>query len=422
MLADRLIKALKFWAKLGTAGYAPRDARRMAVINVLSAMVSVMTSPYIVIYAIYDWRGLIIPILTLSPQVPLYAITPLWNRVGPFASAIYLSTVWVFFACLYSWYFGRETGLHYYFLPGAAASMLICGPRNIRYSALITFVAFCGFVWAERMFVGTASFIETDAFFTNLMFALTAPFAFLLVFLTVLFAFLEADRAEDELEREHDRSESLLRSMLPRGVAERLKHSPEQGVADALPSATVLFADIVSFTPRAARLAPRDLLAFLNDIFGRFDRLTAKHGLDRIKTIGDAYMAVGGIGGAPADHVRAMLALADDMQRTVAEMRLGGEPVELRIGIHTGPVLAGVLGSGRIAYDAWGDTVNLASRMEETAPTGHIQVTRAVVEKAGGERGFVRRGKVEVRGYGPVETWLVEASAAAIPPARRKAG
>lgn len=419
MLADRLIKAVKFWAKLGTEGYAPRDARRLAVINILSAMVALMTSPYIVIYAIYDWRGLIIPILTLSPQVPLYAITPLWNRVGPFASAIYLSTLWVFFACLYTWYFGRETGLQYYFLPGAAASMLICGPRNIGYSALITFVAFCGFVWAERVFVGPASFIETDPFFTNLMFALTAPFAFLLVFLTVLFAFLEANRAEEELEREHDRSENLLRSMLPRGVAERLKRSPEQGVADSLPSATVLFADIVSFTPRAARLAPKELLDFLNDIFGRFDRLTEAHGLDRIKTIGDAYMAVGGIEGARSDDIQAALALARDMQRAVAGMRLDGEPVELRIGINTGPVMTGVLGSSRIAFDAWGDTVNLASRMEETAPTGHIQVTRAVMEKAGGETVFVRRGKVAVRGYGQVDTWLVAGAAAAFTPVRR---
>lgn len=421
MAIARARRLLRVWAALGTDGHGPRTVRRLAVINILSLMVAVMTIPYILLYAIHDWRALLIPILTLSPQVPLYAATPLWNRVHPYASAVYLLVVWIVFALIYSWYFGRESGLHYYFLPGAAASMLICGPDKLRQSAAITLVALLGFVLAELRFQAPAKFLQVDEGFVNLLFFLSAPFAFLLIFLTVLFAFTEASRAEDALERAHERSESLLANLLPRSVAERLKAAPEDTVADALPSVTILFADVVAFTPRAAWLPPTELLAFLNGMFGQFDRLTAAYGLEKIKTIGDAYMVAGGLEGvgpgargqtAPDPNVVAALRLARSMHDAASGIRLAGQPVQLRIGIHTGPVLAGVIGAGRVAYDIWGDTVNLAARMEQTAPVGQTQITAAVVAASaqGAQEaaiGFVSRGMIEVKGYGTMETWLV---------------
>lgn len=406
-----------FWAGLGTQAYPPRTARRLAVINVLSAMVALMTIPYILLYIAYDWRGLIIPIVTLSPQVVLYAITPVWNRVGPYASAIYLSAVWLVFALLYSWYFGRDSGLHYYFLPGAAASMLVCGVDKMRYSALITLAAFVGFTVAERMFQEPAGFLTITATFNDIMFVLSAPFAFMLIFLTVLFAFHEATRAEDRLEEEYARSERILNSMLPESVAARLKGQPGTTIADSLASATILFADIASFTPRAARLRAPELLEFLNDIFGRFDRLTAEHGLERIKTVGDAYMAAGGLSNGDTDHRTAALRLAQAFHHAASEITLAGEPVRLRIGINTGPVMAGVIGHGRIAYDTWGDTVNLASRMEETAPVGATQLTESVREGVENFE-FEPRGPIDVRGYGVVRTWLLHDDKRAASPMR----
>lgn len=401
---------IRFWAAIGAGSHPPRTARRLAVINILSLMVALMTIPYIVLYGVHDWRGLWIPIVTLSPQIVLYAVTPLWNRAGPYASAIYLSLVWVVFAFLYTWYFGRESGLHYYFLPGAAASMLVCGADKLRHSALIALTSLAGFVVAERVFVGPAPFIHVTPGFTNLMFALSAPFAFLLVFVTVLHAFLEAGRAEDALKREHQRSEALLLGILPRRVAETLKAAPDRAVAEALPAATILIADVVSFSTRSAGLPPAGLLDFLETLFGRFDRLAAAHRFETIKTMGDAYMAAGGLyeGGDAADaprHAAEALALAAAMHAAVRDLQLAGMPVRLRIGIHTGPVMAGVIGSGRIAYDLWGETVNLAARMEETAPEGRTQVTRAVFEASGGG-GLKARGPTPLRGYGELDTWL----------------
>jgi class 3 adenylate cyclase len=414
-IPDRARRFVRFWASIGSSGYSPRTARRLAVINILSLMVSIMTTPYIVLYAIHDWRGLWVPIVTLSPQVIIYAITPIWHRVGPYAAVVWLSVVWVVFALLYSWYFSRESGLHYYFLPGAAASMLICGPDKLRLSAAISVLSLIGFVIAERLFVTPASFLTIDDGFIDMLFFLTAPFAFLLIFSIVLFAFLEAARAEDALEQAHARSETLLGSLLPQSVADRLKAKPQAVVADSLPSVTILFADIVSFTPRAAGMDPSELLGFLNDTFSKMDVLTAEVGLEKIKTVGDAYMAAGGLTEDRSEditqrHVQAALDLANKMHRLAKQLSLAGEPVQLRIGLHTGPVLAGVIGAGRLAYDIWGDTVNMAARMEETAPLGCTQVTASVVAAAGPGMAFAERGQIEVKGYGVVRTWLVDQS------------
>ena len=379
--------------------------------NVLSLMVAILTTPYIVIYVIHDFSGLFIPIITLAPQVLVYAATPAWNRRGPDAAAIYLLIVWIAYAFLYCWYFGRDSGLQYFFLPGAAASMLVCGADNLRLSGFITFVSLIGLVIVEHYFAGPASFLDVSPAFISLMFALSVPFVFVLIFITVLFAFSEAARAEDALAREHARSEMLLKSILPERVALRLKAEPDKPVAETLPSATILFADIVSFTPRAANLGPEDLLDFLNTIFGKFDALAATHGLERIKTVGDSYMAAIGLeaDNSPsktAEQIKATLACARAMHAAAHNITLSGKPVKLRIGIHNGPVMAGVIGTGRIAYDAWGDTVNLASRMEQTAPAGRTQITAAILACAGPQHSFDMCGTQQIKGYGKVETWL----------------
>lgn len=407
------LRFLRFWAGLGAAAYDMRTRRRIAVINILSLMVAFMTMPYVVLYAIYDWRGLWVPIVTLAPQVILYAATPVWNKVGPYASVVWLSCVWIGYAILYTWYFGRDSGLHYYFLPGAAASMLVSGPDRLGLTGGITVLSLAGFVLAERLFLAPAGFLQIDPAFIDMLFFLTAPFAFLLIFSIVLFAFLEAARAEDALELAHQRSETLLGSLLPQSVADRLKAAPQAVVADALPSVTILVADIVSFTPRAAQLDAAALLGFLNETFSQMDHLTTEAGLEKIKTVGDAYMAAGGLSDEgtlanTATHVAAALRLAGAMHETAQRLRLAGQPVQLRIGIHTGPVMAGVIGAGRLAFDIWGDTVNMTARMEETAPLGRTQVSAAVVAAAGEAWVFERREPHELKGYGQVETWLVD--------------
>jgi class 3 adenylate cyclase len=210
------------------------------------------------------------------------------------------------------------------------------------------------------------------------------------------------------LEAERARSERLLRNMLPEAIAERLKQQEEGVIADAFPLVTVLFADIVDFTSHAERSPPEATVALLNDLFSQFDGLTEARGLEKIKTVGDAYMVAGGLPDPRPDHPVAMAELALAMLELAAGRSLpDGGPVRLRIGIASGPVVAGVIGRRRFSYDLWGDTVNTASRMETTGVPGCIQVTERTRELLG-ERYLIReRGMIQVKGKGEMRTYFL---------------
>lgn len=194
------------------------------------------------------------------------------------------------------------------------------------------------------------------------------------------------------------RSDRLLLNVLPRSIAERLKHRPGV-IAERYDDVTVLFADVVDFTSFAEQTSPEQLVGFLNDLFTAFDTLAERHGLEKIKTIGDAYMVAGGLPDPRPDHAQAMAELALEMQAELGRQGLTlGVPLELRIGIAEGPVVAGVIGRNKFIYDLWGDTVNTASRMESHGVPGRIQVTEATYRRLQGRYRFEDRGEIEVKG------------------------
>jgi len=207
-----------------------------------------------------------------------------------------------------------------------------------------------------------------------------------------------------QLEQAMRDSERLLLNILPRPVAERLKR--HNGViADSFPEVTVLFADLVDFTSFSARISPAAVVALLNEIFSSFDQLAEKHGLEKIKTIGDAYMVVGGLPTPRVDHVEAVAEMALDMQQALHNR--GDAALQLRIGMHTGPVIAGVIGTSKFIYDLWGDTVNIASRMESHGLVGSIQVTPETYGRLRHGYVFEERGAVHVKGKGEISTYLL---------------
>ena len=208
-------------------------------------------------------------------------------------------------------------------------------------------------------------------------------------------------------EREKDRakSERLLLNVLPRAIAARLRDT--QGtIADGFDEVTVLFADIVDFTTMSAGAAPAEIVGLLNELFSRFNQLADHHGLEKIKTIGDAYMVAGGIPVARNDHAEAVAEMALDM---VAEIdgRHDGRGMQIRIGIDSGLVVAGVIGLRKFIYDLWGDTVNTASRMESHGLPGGIQVTERTFQRLCDRYRFEERGTVHVKGKGEMRTWLL---------------
>ena len=221
--------------------------------------------------------------------------------------------------------------------------------------------------------------------------------------------YLVETRAEllTALAEEHGRSEALLHNVLPPAIAARLKRAPGT-IADRFDAATILFADIVGFTQLSARMTPEDLVALLNDLFSEFDRLVEKHGLEKIKTIGDAYMVVGGLPNPRQDHGPAVASLALDMLHSLEEhRRTRGHELAVRIGLNSGPVVAGVIGVRKFAYDLWGDAVNLASRMESHGVPGTIHVGPGAVDHLRDRFVLESRGSIPIKGKGDMATWFL---------------
>jgi len=217
-------------------------------------------------------------------------------------------------------------------------------------------------------------------------------------------AFAALEEANAELARERERADRLLDAILPRSIAERLKAAP-QVIAEWHPAVTVLFADLSGFTELAGRAEPRELVALLDEIFATFDQLAAPRGIEKIKTIGDAWMAAAGLPEPRPDHAAAMAGLAVDLMAEFERLAARrGLAIGLRVGIHSGPVVAGVIGRGRFAYDLWGDTVNLASRMESHGEPGRIHLSAASAALLGAAFETVPRGEIVVKGKGPVPT------------------
>jgi class 3 adenylate cyclase len=215
---------------------------------------------------------------------------------------------------------------------------------------------------------------------------------------------ITAARERERLARENER---LLLNILPAPIAARLREG-EPLIADRFDDVTLLFADIVEFTVLSASMTPSELLTVLNEVFAAFDALVERAGLEKVKTIGDAYMVVGGMSDGSVDHTARVAGMALDLAAAVGRIdsavRLG---IRFRIGIHCGPVIAGVIGTKKFIYDVWGDTVNLASRMESHGVPGRIQVTQAVKERLAEAFVLEPRGLIDVKGKGPTPAWFL---------------
>jgi adenylate cyclase len=246
----------------------------------------------------------------------------------------------------------------------------------------------------------TGGLSRLPEWFSSTMLALNVVVGGAVVF-TLLAVF--AHQRQDAQER----AESLLLNILPRSIAERLKAKP-QTIADSFTSASILFADVVDFTPRSEHLPPAEVVGLLDRLFRLFDALAEQYGLEKIKTIGDCYMVAAGVPLSRPDHARALALMALDMLAAMrASNGVGDLDMELRIGINSGPVVAGVIGRKRFLYDLWGDAVNTASRMESHGTPGRIQITRATFELLKDEFLCEPRGPVAIKGKGEMETWYL---------------
>ena len=232
--------------------------------------------------------------------------------------------------------------------------------------------------------------------------------------------------ADNELRRLHRENQRLLLNILPEAIADRLRGG-EKLIADRFDDVTLLFADIVGFTAMSSAMSPHELVSVLNEVFTVFDDLVEQHELEKVKTIGDAYMVIGGLLDTSTDHTQRVADLALDLSARLEAIEAAAQlGVQFRIGINCGPVVAGVIGTKKFIYDVWGDTVNLAARMESQGVPGRIQVSGAVEERLRGRYQLEARGLIDVKGKGSLPTWFLtggpHSARSVATPTRRRGG
>lgn len=298
-----------------------------------------------------------------------------------------------------------------------SAPLIAVGDRPWRWMG-----GFVGLAIASGLLDGTLAESAPDlaSGATTVLFALNLTGAGFVVFLGLAYSIRERNAARaalavkhEELIAEQERSQSLLLNILPPPIARRML-AGEDLIADHVPAVTVLFADIVGFTSLSADMSPGQVVSFLNGVFGDLDDLADRLGLDKIKTLGDGYMAVGNATRPLPNHLDLVLDMALAMRDEIAGREFGQAALQFRIGIDAGVAVGAIIGKRRFTYDLWGNAVNAASRMESHGTPGEIQVTARVAGMAGDRYQFERRGEIDVKGIGMMETFILRRR---IPPA-----
>jgi adenylate cyclase len=294
------------------------------------------------------------------------------------------------------------------FTSGFVLVWAFCGPVI----ALMFFSLRYSMIWLALYLINILITVVFDDFFTaqgeQVSDETQILFFVMNISVSTLVVFVFAGYFVSSALRERENANRLLLNILPARAAQILK-TKKGVIAEKHGDVSILFADIVGFTEYSSKLPPGQLVAKLNEVFSGFDELTEKYDLEKIKTVGDEYMVAGGLPGSPPDHLRAIAALGLDMLSNIKEVsRADGHHFSLRIGIHCGPVVAGVIGKSKFAYDLWGDTVNVASRMEAFGLVDHIQVTDTVHEALKNDFTFEARGAVNIKGKGDMQTYILQ--------------
>lgn len=396
-------------SSLGARDDPPGEVRRARLTNQSAAIGAVSCGAFAIAYAIAGPRYLapmIANVIVVALQLCAMSLNSRGARtLAKLAVLVPVNLVVVVASMLLG---GRVGFVYYFFLFGTAAFLLFSEEqRAYRWGLTVFSGACCVFtrVAAPRDDAVAIAITPLLAQALDVVSALAVLATG--VFMVHLFTG-DTARAEARLAEEHARSERLLLNILPAAISARLKDQGES-IADGFAEVTVAFADIVGFTELSQKLAPSELVEMLNRIFTSFDELAAELGVEKIKTIGDCYMAAAGLPDRRDDHAAVMARMALGMRAALARINEeGGYSLRLRIGLHSGPVVAGVIGKRKFIYDLWGDTVNTASRMESSGVPQEIQVSRAVYERLQGTFDFEPRGTISVKGKGEMDTYLLK--------------
>jgi guanylate cyclase len=401
---------VRLLAYLASVGADPQDDADTRADKALLVLISVLILPVALLWAaFYLSFGSPVGWVPLGYSAVLLASIVVFSRTRDFATFLRVGQFAILLAPTLSMIplggFLDSGGVGLWGILAPLAALVFSDVRSaVRwYSAYV--VVFLGSGIAGELWGGVSPAVPR--WFTTTMLGLNVTVCGTIVF-TLLAVFARQRRdALAALREEQAKAESLLLNILPRSIADRLK-AETRTIADHVDSASILFADVVDFTPLAERLPPTEVVGVLDRLFSHFDELAERYGLEKIKTIGDCYMVAAGVPAPRSDHAHALALMALDLQAAMHSVdEVGQLGLELRIGINSGPVVAGVIGRKRFLYDLWGDAVNTASRMESHGTSGRIQITRATKELLEDEFVCEPRGTISLKGKGETDVWYL---------------
>jgi adenylate cyclase len=398
----RHVKKFFGWiASFGIEKYPPDTQRRLKIVNVFSALVTTTTF----IYAVQLWSSGnkdMMPVVLINLALALIvSLVPLMHRFNDIAGSLLL-VVSEFVALIgFTAFFGRSGGAPLQYVIAAAAPFVIFERRRIWLVVIIVLTALVLHLIAWFEFPHSRELLEVDEKILQSLYVQGAITTFGLIAASVYYAFSLVERAKTE-------TETVLRNILPDSVVERLKADPGDTIADGFSEASVLFADITGFVRMARGLGPEKTVALLNRLVSAFDELAQQHGVEKIKTIGDAYMVASGVPIPRGDHAQSLAAMALDMVATVRSVSASEKiTINVRVGMAAGPMMAGVIGKKKFSYDVWGDPVNLASRLEQSSTPGRITICPSCFAVLQDTFILEPRGLIDIKGVGQQEAWFL---------------
>lgn len=385
---------------LGTTGYDDRQRRRLNVLNATAGLIIVSSASYALSYAMTDAHAFRWVIAINIALVAMALCVPMAHRVNELLGGLMIvfSEVPALFGLVA--FLGRDTGIQLNLVVGAAAAFFVFGGARPMLGVLTVIACFAAHVAAWFLF--PVGMVPVERGFLDQLYIGSAANVFVLTSALTYYSFRLLERAEAA-------TEALLVNILPAPIIARLREHPEEAIADAFERASILFSDIQGFVPLSKSLGASRTVALLNEMMRRFDELADRHGVEKIKTIGDAYMAVAGLPEPVDDHADRLARMGLDMFAAKNEVAARfGVDIRMRIGIASGPVMAGIIGIHKFSYDVWGDAVNLAARLESSGEAERIQVSADARAAMSAEWfDFESRGEIEIRGLGPLETWFL---------------
>lgn len=405
MLASKIDKLID--EGTGTAA-THSEERRVRTVNVVTVGCMVVSTAFACFYLLIGYEPLI-PIVVANLLLNFGYASVIWlNGRGEVKKAIWILLVTGWFNTIIpAAILGVDTGVYLYLMLIPMVGVLLTRPGDKLMMFVMVFFGVLFFATIPIVFTRTPGVVR-DSWVEQSLFVFSTMGVGAFGSLFALYYRWLVDRAETRLAEAKEVSENLLLNILPRSVAERLKVG-ESPIADRVDEVTVLFADLVGSTALAERVSPDALVMFLDRLFSEFDDLADLHGLEKITTIGDGYLAVAGLPKPRADHMDAAASMALSMMKAVENCSApDGFDLAMRVGLASGSVVAGVIGKRKFRYDVWGDTVNTASRMESHSEPGAIHVTVEIRQGLSGRFRFRPRGLVAIKGKGHLETYFLE--------------